>query len=409
MNELGVIDDRPTWKILRDREQCDAVSIRTIEKKSKHILEKVQSEQIRKTFSQKYLHNGWRDIEFLESLKTDKRLILKQTPISSKVLHEICDDSCSQALTSLKMLQARQPIYTKTHKMCPDEQLRLEIKNVHLNRVQYQTRRDVFNQLDEIKKLRTKGDLKKLVKFVENVMGEYYEIKTNRIFPRKFEFINEVYNILALAYLDKLQIPSDFFETEQSNKMFAILNIPIENEKLEVKPIFGDKSTFKVPDEPDYAYLAYKKITTKLENRLPHTKYPIERCYLYHEIARHHLTQCKVDEAKLMAKRVLFEAEKISNSAWLILGILIIVKADTIQRNCDKTRLSLIGLRVIIYHLNDAVLEQFIETLLHINSIDIENKNESKERVSENNEENSSLLNFVKLYEEDNFSLEQIN
>lgn len=238
-------------------------------------------------------------------------------------------------------------------------------------------------------------------------MGQYYEIKTNRIMPRKFEFINEIYNILALAYLDKLKTPSNFFETDQSNKMFALLRIPIEKEKLEVKPIFGDKSTFKVPDEPDYVYLAYKKITTKLENRLPHTKYPIERCYLYHEIAKHHLSQSKVDEAKLIAKKVLIEAEKISNSAWLILGILIIVKADTIQRNCDKIRLSLIGLRTIIYHLNDSVLEQFIETLIYINTIDIENKKESKERITENEEENSSLINFVKLYEEDNFPQEQ--
>lgn len=31
-NELGM-DDRPTWKILRDLEQCDAVSIRTFEVK----------------------------------------------------------------------------------------------------------------------------------------------------------------------------------------------------------------------------------------------------------------------------------------------------------------------------------------------------------------------------------------
>lgn len=58
------------------------------------------------------------------------------------------------------MLQARQPIYTKTHKMCPDETLRLENKNIHLNRVQYQTRRNVFNQLDKVNELRAKGDLK---------------------------------------------------------------------------------------------------------------------------------------------------------------------------------------------------------------------------------------------------------
>lgn len=180
-NELGM-DDRPTWKILRDLEQCDAVSIRTVEvipsqltirylnnsikkiiyfiqRKSQHILEKVHSKQTKKTFSQKYFHSGWHDIEFLESLKTDKRLILKQTPVSSETFKDICNYSCNQVQRSLKMLQARQPIYTKTHKMCPDETIRLENKNVHLNRVQYQTRRDVFNQLDQINELRAKGDL----------------------------------------------------------------------------------------------------------------------------------------------------------------------------------------------------------------------------------------------------------
>lgn len=238
-------------------------------------------------------------------------------------------------------------------------------------------------------------------------MGQYYEIKTNRVMPRRFEFINEIYNILALAYLDQLKIPSNFFETNQSNRMFALLKIPIEKEKLEVKAIFGDKSTFKVPDEPDYNYLAYKKITTKLEHRLPHTKYPIERCYLYHEIAKHHLSQSKVDEAKLIAKNVLIEAEKISNSVWLILGILIIVKADTIQRNCEKTKLSLIGLKSVVYSLNDSVLEQFIDTLIFFNSIDIKNKNESTEKITENDEENSSLINFVRIYQENNFPQER--
>lgn len=167
-NELGA-DDRPIWKILRDREECDAVSIRTVEKKSKHILEKVQSKQIKKTFSQKYFHSGWQDIEFLESLKTDKRLILKQTPVSSATLKDICDDSCNQVQRSLKMLHAREPIYTKTHKMFPDEELRQQHMNTHLNRIQYQTRRDIFHQLDKIKLLREKGDLEVIDHVVTSV------------------------------------------------------------------------------------------------------------------------------------------------------------------------------------------------------------------------------------------------
>jgi len=40
-------------------------------------------------------------------------------------------------------------------------------------------------------------------------MGNYVTVKTNRIMPWKFEFINEVYNYLGLARINEYKIPSD--------------------------------------------------------------------------------------------------------------------------------------------------------------------------------------------------------
>lgn len=57
------------------------------------------------------------------------------------------------------MLEARSPMYTEMYKIFPNPALGARMKEDHLFRTQYQTRRDMFIILDKVKKLRKNGDL----------------------------------------------------------------------------------------------------------------------------------------------------------------------------------------------------------------------------------------------------------
>lgn len=100
---------------------------------------------------------------------------------------------------------------------------------------------------------------KKLADYIENAMGSYVETKTLRVLPRKFEFTNDIYNILGLAYADRLTVPSNLMLHPAEERLFVLMSIPKEKDKdPDVKYIFGDKSTYQEPDAPDYVYMAYK-------------------------------------------------------------------------------------------------------------------------------------------------------
>lgn len=121
------------------------------------------------------------------------------------------------------MLHSRCPLYTKSRMAFPKEKNAVKANEDHLYLVQYQTRRDSFNILDRSNELRKQGNirvvvrrdnqlfnnlffLQKLVSFVEKSMSEYFSVKTSRVMPRKFEFINEIYNVVALSYCDKFKV-----------------------------------------------------------------------------------------------------------------------------------------------------------------------------------------------------------
>lgn len=93
-------------------------------------------------------------------------------------------------------------------------------------------------------------------------MGDYVVLKTHRVMPWKFEFLNEVYNTLALAYTDRYIKPNEGSSATESKKnmsLMQLLRIPTDkNKDRSVSFVFGDKSTYTEPDATDYTLIAYK-------------------------------------------------------------------------------------------------------------------------------------------------------
>lgn len=89
-------------------------------------------------------------------------------------------------------------------------------------------------------------------------MGDYVVLKTHRVMPWKFEFINEIYNTLALAHADGYQLMDDILESHGKERLLRLLRMPTDKYKDIVQFVFGDKSTYQEPDAPDYGLIAYK-------------------------------------------------------------------------------------------------------------------------------------------------------
>lgn len=89
-------------------------------------------------------------------------------------------------------------------------------------------------------------------------MGDYVVLKTHRVMPWKFEYMNEVYNTLALAHADRYTIIEDIMTSREKERLLILLRMPTDKYKDVVQFVFGDKSTYQEPDAPDYVLIAYK-------------------------------------------------------------------------------------------------------------------------------------------------------
>jgi len=137
------------------------------------------------------------------------------------------------------MMHARKPLYPISAKN----------REKYLYRVEYQTRRDCFRILRDVRRFRRERDIDRLTDYVEQVMSTKIELKTQRTLPWKFEFINEVYNILALAHLDQRSVPRnvDFLDL----KNHAILYLLPKDRMKDISHKFGGRNIYAEIDKDD--------------------------------------------------------------------------------------------------------------------------------------------------------------
>lgn len=251
------------------------------------------------------------------------------------------------------MLQNRRPLYNR--KFNNPTLVELQRKNLYRN--QYQTRRDAFHQLARVNELYREGNLEKLVPYVENIMSNFYSEKSTTVFPRKFEFTNEVYNLLALTYLKQLQIPPHLYSLPLQEQLHRLLDVPLEDRTKAEVYRFGEKSTFKDPTAPDFTYIKLKRAGDKLEARAEFAHWAIERCYLCHERAKLNLKMMRLDETRSLARKIISdEGEKSKNWVWKFLGSLMLLRANTLLNNVERNAIEVKETIIIAKRLNERCL-----------------------------------------------------
>ncbi|KAH8239045.1 hypothetical protein KR032_000244 [Drosophila birchii] len=374
------IDERPLWKILKEQGECDVLSIPEIKEVILSPLEIARRSRAFDVFNQMFLDRSWFDVIFLKHIQKNPNLLLDQCKNSRYFLRALTLKKYDEIKKFMKMLQARAPMYHLRFQKFTNKKLMDKFREDHLFRVQYQTRRNMISVLRSIRYLRKTKNLSKLSSYVEEVMGDYVVKKTNRTMPWKFEFLNEVYNTLALALVDQYKIPRNFRFMDK-NSLLRLLNFPTER-SLDVPTfVFGDRTTHQDTESSDPTMLKSRLIISRYEKRMVFAKYPIEKCYLLHQIASAHLKTNRYDECCFNARKAIQEGKKCNSNIWHFLSTLIIVKANAILHKLEQTRESLANAQKIANKLGNKDLIIYLNACLSCNEEEFVTKKQSISNV----------------------------
>ncbi|EDV98263.1 uncharacterized protein LOC6568884 [Drosophila grimshawi] len=392
-----IIDDRPRWKILRDLGKCDILSIPEVEEEILSPLEIARRARAFNVIHQTYLNDSWADVLFMKQLSNNPNLLLDQCKRSKNFLNALSHRQYDIVRQFMKMLQSRNPLYHVSYLKFPNRKMLEMNKQAYLFRIQYQTHRNMIANLREIRRLRNEGRVKSLSQYIEKIMGDYYVTKTNRVMCWKFEFINEVYNTMALALCEQYRVPKNFRYHPLS--MYQLLLLPADKLKDVTAFVFGDRSTYQDGDVQDPVAANSRKLIVRMERRILFAKYSIEKCYLLHQIANVHLTQGRYDECCLSARKAVEEAHNCNSLLWTFLSYIQVVKANTVQHKVEKTKEALDKAIPIAQQLKNPDLIKFMEVCKTCNEEDtvkkqsiVSSRRNSKPSINTSNNEDDDII-----------------
>ncbi|XP_039483594.1 uncharacterized protein LOC120446615 [Drosophila santomea] len=371
IKERERVDNRPLWKILKEQGKCDVQSIPEVPEEMLSPMEIARRKRAFNIFHQSYINDSWIDVLFMKMLCKNRTLLLPQCRESSYFLQLLSTKQYEIVRKFMKMLQSRSPLYLVNYLKYGNKAMSDKYREAYLFRVQYQTHRNMNQALKEIRALRKAKKVQQLAKFVEELMGTYVVLKTARVMCWKFEFLNEVYNTMALTLAEQLRVPKGF-TPHGSNAILRLLRLPVERVKDFVPVTFGDRAP--EPEGNDPATNRAKRLTARLEHRMVFAKYSIEKCYLLHQISQSYLDQGRHSECTFNARKAIKESKNCNSNLWKFLSVVQIVKANAILHKLEQTKEALEDALPIATFLNAPELVLFIENCMACNTEDSINK-----------------------------------
>ncbi|XP_032587399.1 uncharacterized protein LOC6583608 isoform X3 [Drosophila mojavensis] len=361
LNEKFKVDNRPLWKILKEQNKCDILSIPECKEELLSPLEIARRKRAFDICYQVYIDKSWIDILFLKNLKNNPSLLLDQCKMSKDFLGTMVAKQYEVVKKFLKIIQARSPMYYVRYKKYSNKDRLLKFREALLNRIQYQTRRNMISVLQTITRLRYQKNLTRLSNYIEEVMGDYTVLKTNRIMPWKIEFINDVYNTLGLALSEQYVVPKNF-RIGEKNPVLQLLHYNPHKVKEINTFVFGDRSTHQDQESVDPTIIKSKRLISRLEKRIVFSKYSIEKAYLLHQIACIHLQSNHYDECCFVARKAL--QELCNSNIWSFLSIIITVKSNASLNKTEGISDALKRALLVAEKLQSPQIIEFVETCI---------------------------------------------
>lgn len=286
-----------------------------------------------------------------------KTHVLHQLPISSDKMTKTIEKGINKFKTSEQALWSRHPIFTKTDAIKRNNQ---SAKKTWLY-LQATTRRRAFDQLINLKKL-IKINQSLMIKYVENIMTEFYAITPESLFPRKFEFLNDIYNIIGLTYISNIiAIPHNFMFLPQPKRLLSLL-------KIKIKPT-AKKSEQSDQSGPNTA--RFNRESNHFQDRLMYSQYTIDEVYLTYQLSRIHFDERKLEECQKFSEDCIHASQLCQNAMWEFLALVNVVRIYSLKGNFLRVKTFLgdlqnLSLRLDQFVINYAnILAELVDQLLH--------------------------------------------
>ncbi|KAM8720556.1 hypothetical protein ACLKA7_006576 [Drosophila subpalustris] len=353
---------RPLWQQLRENQKCDVESVIYKKKVSLPPLERARRRVAGDVYNHHYLGSSANDVALLRQLRNDKNFLnpfyLESTPHMTGYSAE----QYKIVRKFMKMMHSRKPLY----------QIREKNREKYLYGVEYQTRRDCYRILRDVRSLRQKGDIDRLTDYVEESMSTKIEIKTHRTLPWKYEFINEVYNVLALAHIDERGVPTDVDLLDIKNYSILYLLPKDRMRDLSTSNHFRGHNIYEEidKDEERLAYVAKK--VGKLEERLLHSRYAIERAYLLFEMARCHFKEGRFSKCSTLAQKADKEARNCNSIIWRFNSTFLICQVHASFNRFERLNESLAKATRLAQQLKNPKLLAFLTLCSAINDYELD-------------------------------------
>nr|XP_043068914.1 uncharacterized protein LOC108131907 [Drosophila bipectinata] len=364
---------RPLWKIRRDRPECDVQSIE--EKKSIQLtpIERARRKNSERLYTYNYMRRNAVDVALLRELRTNENFLNPLMGSSTPHLRQLTRDQFDIIGRFLKMMHARNPLYNRTFiRNSGDigERSQRRRREAHLFHLEYQTRRDCFRMLRQVRALRRAGNVDKMSDYVEHIMSNNIELKTHRTLPWKWEFLNEVYNLMGLAHTDRCSVPANVDFLQPKNR-FLLFLIPPEKKVKEISDPFGGTNMYVEMHQEEERHNRINQKLEHLENRLRYSPYAIERSYLLFEMARWHFRESRFDKCLVVAQRAFEEARTCKSLIWRFNSIFLACQVHAVLSRYERLKETLAKAEKLASALRAPKLHAYLSICITINDYDM--------------------------------------
>ncbi|KAH8344662.1 hypothetical protein KR067_002518, partial [Drosophila pandora] len=368
-NEAAAYIPRPLWKIRQDQHECDVQSIQ--EKKSVYLtpLERARRKNCERFYTYNYMRRNAVDVNLLRELRTNENFLNPLMGSSTPYLRQLNRDQFDTIRRFMKMLHARDPLYNRPACGEIGERTQSRRREANLFHVEYQTRRDCFRMLNEVKALWRAGNVDKISDYVEHIVAKNVEVKTYRTLPWKWEFLNEVYNLVALTYCERCTVPRHVDFMQQSNRLLLYL-IPPEKVK-DIMYRFGGTNMYVEMHREEQEHNRINNKLEHLEDRLRYSPYAIERSYLFFEVAKCHFKESRFDKCLVMARRAFDEARTCRSLVWRFNSIFLACQVHAVLSRYERLRETLAKANKLAISLRAPRLQAYLSICITLNDYDM--------------------------------------
>ncbi|XP_070144569.1 outer dynein arm-docking complex subunit 4 isoform X2 [Drosophila kikkawai] len=267
------------------------------------------------------------------------------------------------------MIHAKNPLYHRHHARHLSEKEWRRRREMHLFHVEYQTRRDCLRMLREVRDRRRAGNLEKLSDYVEDIMSSHIQLKTWRTLPWKWEFLNDVYNILALAHLDRCALPRNVDFLEPQNRYLLYLLRPERYRDMAMT--FGGPNMYLEMAREERVHSRINQKLEQLEDRLRHSRFAIERAYLLFEIARCHFKEARYDKCLEISRKAFNVARSCNSLVWRFNSVFLVCQVHALLNRFERLKESLAKASQLAQDLRALHLVAFISICINVNNYDL--------------------------------------